>query len=146
MKKKIEIFEKALAAEKAVFDKAEKNKEQKEWKETFGHYKDSVYDEARKACAKLGCTSVKVLRAYRFQTEEGLMVLEDFWERETQEILETLETGKVKEFFITDQSTGLMRMLHGLAKGGWKFETAEIPDELAFEKGKKRIALKFTKK
>ena len=144
--KKIEIFEKALAAENAVFEKAEKNKEQKEWKEKFGHYKEAVYEEAKKAREKFGCTSVAVLRAYLYPTKDGKMVLEGFWESETKEVLETLEIGKVKEFFVTDQSTGLMGVIHGLAKGGWKFEVAEIPDDFAFEKGKMKKALRFTKK
>ena len=144
--KKIEIFEKALAAENAVFEKAEKNKEQKEWKEKFGHYKEAVYEEAKKAREKLGCTSVAVLRAYLYPTKDGKMVLEGFWESETKEVLETLEIGKVKEFFVTDQSTGLMGVIHGLAKGGWKFEATEIPDNFAFEKGKMKKALRFTKK
>lgn len=144
--KKIEVFEKALAAEKVVFDKAEKIEEQKKWKERYGHFKEAVYEEAKTAREKFGCTSVKVLRSYRYPTKDGKMVLEDFWESETKEVLETLEVGKVKEFFMTDQSTGLMAELHALAKGGWKFEVAEIPDNFAFEEGKTRKALKFTKK
>lgn len=144
--KKIEVFEKAIAAEQAVLEKGKET----EYYKKYNRIPDEFYEKAAEARKALGCPSTQVLRAYFNKRTDGLLVVDNFWSNQIGEVLETLETGKVKEFFMDDHSTALMGEIHGLAKGGWKFEAAEIDDPyplFSFEKEKEKVrALRFTKK
>ena len=139
--KKIEVFEKVIAAEKAALEKGKET----EYYKKYDCYPEEVYQKMKADRKKAGCPSTGILRAYRgcLKTESEPLVVDGFDCSSYEEMLETLETAKVKEFFELNTGTSLMDEIHVFAKAGWVVEAAEVVDTYWNEK---RKALKFTKK
>ena len=67
--------------------------------------------------------------------------------------METLESGNIKEFYLTDESSGLMKRIHDITRAGWKMEAIVIKHpyykQMNSETGKmeleEKMAIRFTR-
>jgi len=62
--------------------------------------------------------AVKAMQAYRSTEGDELIVEDHFWETETTDFIDTLRKAGIHSFVTTNQSTALMRNIHGFAAEG----------------------------
>ena len=138
--KRIAKFDEAIETNERIFEEGR----QTEYYKKYDSYPKEVREKAREEAIKSGCTSNGVLRAYReaIEKEDRLFIIDGFDCSSSEDMVTTLESGNVKEFYEINQGTNLMEEIHTFAKAGWKFEAFEIYYERLQET---RMALKFTK-
>ena len=62
--------------------------------------------------------AVKAMQAYRSTEGDELIVDDHFWETETTDFIDTLRKAGIHSFVTTNQSTALMRNIHGFVAEG----------------------------
>lgn len=146
---KNELFERVLDEEKRIISREEETENYKKYR----HYTTEATNELKRNRAEAGCPSVEVLRAYlnanKWNSE--MLIIESFWE--SDDLLKTLESGNIKEFYLTDESSGLMKRIHDITRVGWKMEAVVIKHpyykQMNSETGKmepeENMAIRFTK-
>lgn len=144
-----ELFERVLNEEKRIISREEETENYKKYR----HYTTEATNELKRNRAEAGCPSVEVLRAYLNANEwnSEMLIIESFCEG--KDLLETLESGNIKEFYLTDESSGLMKRIHDITRVGWKMEAVVIkhPHRTHFncETGKiepdEKMAIRFTR-
>lgn len=121
---KIEIFEKVIKKEHKIWEAGRET----DFYKKYNSYLTETKEKAVKVRKENGCPSVEVLRAYNEAKEwkSEKLIIDHFWVNEADMFLQTLEAGNVKEFYLTDDGSGLLGEIHALAKAGWKLEPAEF--------------------
>jgi hypothetical protein len=83
---------------------------------------------------------------YSNNKENAYDLSENLWPTDVQDFVDTIRNAGVKRFFITDHSTGLMEMLHGLTAAGCRMSGIRVLHEKSRwgdEDGQEKMAIRM---
>ena len=85
-----------------------------ELKAWYAEHENMEFSYSQGAC--------KAYRAWKSSTTDELEMSDYLWETEYQDFVDALRQAGIHSFVVTDHSTALMPMLHGLAAAGCRME------------------------